>query len=92
MCRRGVRLWAFRHNFLPPTVVSAGKEGIPSVAQVVLGDPLETNMKRKTLKLIALGYVVKTLLFGIAWIFVPDLPQRTASVVRDTWTYVAGAD
>jgi hypothetical protein len=47
-------------------------------------------MKRRTLKLIALGYAVKTVLFGIAWMFIPDLPQRTASAVRDTWTYVAG--
>jgi uncharacterized membrane protein YdcZ (DUF606 family) len=47
-------------------------------------------MNRRTLKVIAISYAVKTVLFGIAWIFIPDLPQRAATAARDTWTYVAG--
>ncbi len=31
---------------------------------------------RRTLRLVAVSYVVKTLAFGVAWYFVPDLPQR----------------
>jgi hypothetical protein len=42
----------------------------------------------KRLKLIALGYLIKTLLFGIAWFFVPDLPQRTQTAARLTWAWV----
>jgi hypothetical protein len=46
----------------------------------------------KLVKVVALGYVVKTALFGAAWLFIPDLPQRTASMLRDTWTWVAHHD
>lgn len=46
----------------------------------------------KLLKVVALGYVVKTALFGAAWLFIPDLPQRTASMIRDTWAWVAHVD
>lgn len=42
------------------------------------------------LKLIAVGYLVKTILFGIAWLIVPDLPQRTLTVARQTWIRVTG--
>lgn len=31
---------------------------------------------RRTLRLVAVSYLVKTLAFGVAWYFVPDLPQR----------------
>jgi hypothetical protein len=46
----------------------------------------------KFLKLVALGYVVKTALFGAAWLLIPDLPQRTATLVRETWAWVAHHD
>ena len=36
----------------------------------------------KALKILAISYLIKTLLVGIAWFFVPDLPQRTATFVR----------
>ena len=36
-------------------------------------------------------YVVKTVLFGIAWLMVPDLPQRVTVAARSTWTRVTGA-
>jgi hypothetical protein len=48
-------------------------------------------MSPRTLKLIAIGYVVKTLLFGVAWLIVPDLPARAASKARETWAAVVGA-
>lgn len=42
------------------------------------------------LKLIAVGYLVKTILFGIAWLMVPDLPQRAMTKARQTWDLMAG--
>jgi len=42
------------------------------------------------LKIIAIVYVVKTLLVGIAWLMVPDLPQRAMTKARETWTAVSG--
>jgi hypothetical protein len=47
-------------------------------------------MSPRTLKLIALGYVVKTLLFGVAWLVVPDLPARAANKARQTWAAMVG--
>jgi hypothetical protein len=47
-------------------------------------------MSPRTLKLIAVGYVVKTLLLGLAWLMVPDLPTRAANKARQTWSAVAG--
>lgn len=43
----------------------------------------------KALKLFALSYLVKTILVGIAWLFIPDLPQRTATFARETWGKVS---
>ena len=42
------------------------------------------------LKIVAVVYLVKTLLFGVAWLIVPDLPQRAATKARETWTAVSG--
>jgi hypothetical protein len=47
-------------------------------------------MNPRTLKLIALGYAVKTLLFGVAWLIVPDLPARAANKARQTWAAMVG--
>lgn len=47
-------------------------------------------LKPATLKLIALGYVAKTVLFGIAWLAVPDLPERTVKSVRAAWQRLSG--
>ena len=41
--------------------------------------------------LVALGYLVKTLIVGIAWLAIPDLPERAATHVRETWQRLAGA-
>jgi hypothetical protein len=48
-------------------------------------------LQPRTLRLIAVGYAVKTLLIGIAWLAVPDLPKRAATHVRQTWERLAGA-
>jgi hypothetical protein len=41
-------------------------------------------------KLIALSYAVKTVFVGLAWLAVPDLPQRATAAARATWARVAG--
>jgi hypothetical protein len=52
-------------------------------------DPGATeDMNPKTLKLIALGYVVKTALVGLAWLAIPDLPERAVAMARHTWSRV----
>jgi hypothetical protein len=45
----------------------------------------------KLLKIYAISYAVKTILFGIAWLFIPDLPQRTSAAVRQAWEWVASS-
>ena len=47
-------------------------------------------MTPRTLKLIALSYVVKTLIVGIAWLAIPDLPERAATRARAVWCEVVG--
>jgi hypothetical protein len=44
----------------------------------------------RTLRMLAVIYAVKTLLLGIAWLVVPDLPERAATHVRETWQRLAG--
>ena len=44
----------------------------------------------RVLKTLAVVYLVKTLLVGIAWLIVPDLPERAATHVRESWQRVAG--
>jgi len=41
------------------------------------------------LKIVAVVYLVKTLLIGIACLVVPDLPQRAMAKARETWTAVS---
>ena len=48
-------------------------------------------ISRKTLKLIAIGYVLKTVAFGFAWLMVPDLPQRAMDTARQAWVWAAGS-
>jgi hypothetical protein len=49
-------------------------------------------MNPKTLKLIAVGYVVKTMLVGLAWLAIPDLPERAMAMARQTWSRVTSTD
>jgi hypothetical protein len=48
-------------------------------------------ISRRTLKLIAIGYAVKTVVFGAAWLVIPDLPERAVSTARQAWVWVAGS-
>lgn len=48
-------------------------------------------MNPRTLKLVAIGYAVKTALVALAWLAVPDLPERAMSMARQTWSRVASA-
>ena len=47
--------------------------------------------RRKAFKLIAIGYVVKTVVFGAAWLVVPDLPQRAMDTARQAWVWAGGS-
>ncbi len=42
------------------------------------------------LKIAAVVYLVKAVLVGIAWLVVPDLPERAMAKARETWTAVSG--
>jgi hypothetical protein len=48
-------------------------------------------ISRRTLKLIAIGYVVKTVVFGAAWLVIPDLPQRAMDTARQAWAWAGGS-
>ena len=48
-------------------------------------------ISRRTLKLIAIGYVIKTAVFGAAWLVVPNLPQRAMDTARQAWVWAAGS-
>ena len=39
-------------------------------------------MTPRALRIVALCYLVKTLLVGVAWLAVPDLPHRVRTFVR----------
>jgi hypothetical protein len=45
----------------------------------------------KFLKILALSYIVKTLVVGLAWLAVPDLPQRAMSKARQAWSRMSGS-
>ena len=47
-------------------------------------------LNARFLRTLAVVYAVKTLLVGIAWLVVPDLPERAATHVRETWQRLAG--
>lgn len=46
---------------------------------------------RRTLKIIAIGYVVKTVVFGAAWLVIPDFPQRAMDTARQAWVWAGGS-
>ena len=41
-------------------------------------------MSRRTFRVVAALYLVKSVLIGLAWLTIPDLPQRTVSFLRQT--------
>jgi uncharacterized protein YjeT (DUF2065 family) len=40
---------------------------------------------RKTLKIIAVSYVLKTVLVGLAWFFAPELADRALASVQEVF-------
>jgi hypothetical protein len=51
---------------------------------------MKLPIRASTLRTLAVVYAVKTLIVGIAWLVIPDLPARAASQVRETWQRLAG--
>ena len=48
-------------------------------------------MSARMIRLVVASYVVKTLLFTVAWLLVPDLPRRAMNSARGVWLAVAGS-
>jgi len=48
-------------------------------------------ISRRALKIIAIGYVVKTVVFGAAWLVIPDFPQRAMDTARQAWVWAGGS-
>jgi hypothetical protein len=46
---------------------------------------------RRTLKILAVTYAIKTLAVGVAWLMVPDLPQRASTALCRAWVWAGGA-
>ncbi len=42
----------------------------------------------KFLKVLVVTYLIKTLIVGVAWLFVPDLPARTIGMFRSAWSWL----
>jgi hypothetical protein len=42
-------------------------------------------MSARTLKIVAISYALKSLLIGLAWLAVPDLPERAVARAREVW-------
>lgn len=47
-------------------------------------------MNRRLLKLCLASYALKTLLLGLAWWAVPDLPDRAREAATRTWRAISG--
>ena len=45
-------------------------------------------MTPRTLKILAVTYAVKTLLIGIAWLAIPNLPERATAKAHEVWTSI----
>ena len=52
-------------------------------------EPPASLRRHRTLKLVAVGYLLKTLLIGIAWLAIPDLPGRAMGAAQKAWAWVA---
>ena len=45
-------------------------------------------MRRRTLKLLAWSYAIKTVMVGILWLVAPEIPQQAISHARRAWASV----
>ena len=43
-------------------------------------------MSPRLVRILVISYAVKTLLLGLAWILVPDLPERALGLARSTFS------
>ncbi len=43
-------------------------------------------LSSRTVKVLAVSYVVKTGLVGIVWLMAPELPAQALARLRSTWT------
>ncbi len=64
-----------------------------SASSPTLSAPLQSwsrllSRHSRLLRLMLLGYAVKTVLLGVAWYYVPDLPQRAQTHVAALWNWV----
>ena len=48
-------------------------------------------MSARMIRLVVASYLVKTLLLAVAWLLVPELPQRAMDGARGVWIAVAGS-
>ena len=46
---------------------------------------------RKTLKILAISYAIKTLLVGAAWLFAPELTNHAVATLRATFAAAPAA-
>ncbi|HEX6739439.1 MAG TPA: hypothetical protein VF310_14270 [Vicinamibacteria bacterium] len=47
-------------------------------------------MKRRTLKILAISYAIKTLILGAACLLYPELPELVSGHVKAAWSAMAG--
>lgn len=45
-------------------------------------------MRRRTLKLLAWSYAIKTVLVGILWLVAPEIPRQVVDHARRAWSSV----
>ena len=45
----------------------------------------------KLLRVVCITYLVKTLLLGVAWLLVPDLPHRAEVAAKHVWTQLTSS-
>jgi hypothetical protein len=42
------------------------------------------------LRMVAISYAMKSLLVALAWLAIPDLPERAVAKVQDAWVRLVG--
>ena len=45
-------------------------------------------MSRRSVRLLALSYAVKSLLLALLWVMAPELPAKALGHARAAWTWV----
>jgi hypothetical protein len=47
-------------------------------------------MSPRFLRILAVSYLVKTLIVGVAWLAIPDLPARATAKAQQVWASFFG--